>query len=607
MQWLQAVAGHEVLDKLLTSVRDARDAGAEWADAAQTEALRVAAVAQSGAEQVSEAAQSGAAKVVAGVERLKSGGLSSPVSGQPSQRECGYSESAPQAWGDSAAGSSSKPPMRFRMCSSDYLAHRSMELEWDNGSGERQRWSSYMDPLSGWWEAEKVLPASATNVCVRFNVHILTNSYRLPKYDRRRRCRSPKRVDSEEPEMEEIWFLGGRGPDTGAVDATFELQGLPSECNVWRAWNAARGRNTPAAEWEAWEDEQTKPKARSSLLVLEAADAACMPCQNLATNEPLQHCATTTKRLVAAVKALQSVRRDVLSQLRSLDDRMTGQWAAVNSTNTLSAGLAVAGAAALFVAPPVGIGLGIGSAVSGGAASAGDAAADSIVVAELRKCLVVADMSSFAVAELQQDWLQARDRAEGALRAAEQNGDWFKLKELGLYTSQGMQVGVAIAHTAVNIADQVVLGGTAAAETASIGVRAMPVAAKALGVVGAVISTGVAVHGWVSTKSLQETCRSRMDEAEQSMISTQRWLAAMSELECPICLGGVELQEEARCCSQSWHYAHAKCLADWERECEAARRCPTCPLCCGPLSSKSGVLEELIVQELQRHISDAQL
>mmetsp|Transcript_22300 Transcript_22300/g.51037 ORF Transcript_22300/g.51037 Transcript_22300/m.51037 type:complete len:606 (-) Transcript_22300:70-1887(-) len=605
MQWLQSVAGHDVLDKLLTTVRDARDASVEWADAAQTEALRVAAVAQSGAEQVSEAAQSGAAKVVAGVERLKSGGLS-PVGNPSSQHECGYSESEPQAWGDTAAGSSSKPPMRFRMCSSDFLAHRSMELEWDNGSGERQRWSSYMDPLSGWWEAEKVLPASATNVCVRFNVHVLTNSYRMPKYDRRRKCRPPKQVGSSDSDVEEIWFTGGRGQETGAVDATFELQGLPSECNVWRAWNAARGAGTPP-EWEFWEDEQSRPQTRSTLLVLEAADAACTPAQSLQSKEPLEHCATTTKRLVAAVKALQSVRRDVLSQLRNLDARFTGQWAAVNSTNTLSAGLAVAGAAALFVAPPVGIGLGIGSAVSGGAASAGDAAADSILVAELRKCLVVADMSSFAVAELQQEWLQARDRAEGALKAAEQNGDWFTLKELGLKTSQGMQVGVAIAHTAVNIADQVVLGGTAAAETASIGVRAMPVAAKALGVVGAVISTGVAVHGWVSTKGLQETCRSRMDDAEQAMISTQRWLAAMSELECPICLGGVELNEEARCCSQSWHYAHAKCLADWERECQGARRCPTCPLCCGPLSSKSGVLEELIVQELQRHISDAHL
>ena len=68
-----------------------------------------------------------------------------------------------------------------------------------------------------------------------------------------------------------------------------------------------------------------------------------------------------------------------------MDQRFTTQWAAVNSTNTLSAGLAVAGAAALFVAPPVGIGLGIGSAVSGGAASAGDAAADSYLLAELRR------------------------------------------------------------------------------------------------------------------------------------------------------------------------------------------------------------------------------
>mmetsp|Transcript_9195 Transcript_9195/g.20488 ORF Transcript_9195/g.20488 Transcript_9195/m.20488 type:complete len:604 (-) Transcript_9195:58-1869(-) len=602
MQLFQAVAGTEMLDRL-TAVRDT---GVEWATAAQAEAMRVAVMAHSGAGQVSVAAQASAAQVVAAARSAVSQDSSA---GEPA--EIGFSTGAPLAWGDAPSGQQTKPPMRFRMVSADHLAHRSMQLEWDNGSGERQKWSSYLDPLSGWWEAEKVLPASATNVCVRFNVHILTKSYSISKNYRNPRSRPPGKQaeDAElEEEQEEVWFLGGQGQDSGAVDAVFELAGLPSECKVCRAWNTARGEIAIPEEWEHWPEESSRPRAKPPLAVLEAADSACSPAQTFRRDaeRPLQHCADTTRRLIAAVKVLQDVRRQVCSQLRSMDDKMTGQWAAVNSTNTLSAGLAVAGAAALFVAPPVGIGLGIGSAVSGGAASAGDAAADSFLLAELRKIIIVSDMSSLAVAELQREWLQARDRASEALRSGCQTCEGFNLKELGLYTTQGMQVGVAIAHTAVNIADQVVLGGAAAAETASIGVRAMPVAAKALGVVGAVISTGVAVHGWVSTKSLQETCRGRMTDMKSAMLGTQRWLAAMSELECSICLGGIDLKEEARCCLQSWHYAHAKCLADWERECQANHRPATCPTCCGRLCSRAGVLEELIVEELQRHISDAQ-
>ena len=196
----------------------------------------------------------------------------------------------------------------------------------------------------------------------------------------------------------------------------------------------------------------------------------------------------------------------------------------------------------------------------------------------------------------------ARDKVGEIVRSGVPDKD--NLKEFGLYTTQGMKVGISVAGTAVGIADQVVLGG---AETASIGARAVPVAARALGVVGAVVSTGVAVHGWVTTKGLQETCRSRLTSVNSATVATQRWLAAMSQLECSICLGAIELHEEARCCSKSWHYAHAHCLGDWEKECEQHGRPATCPLCCGPLSLKRGVLQDLMVEDIQNYMNEAQL
>ena len=44
----------------------------------------------------------------------------------------------------------------------------------------------------------------------------------------------------------------------------------------------------------------------------------------------------------------------------------------VNSTNTVTAGLAIGASAAMFTAPPVGLGLGIASAATAGVAQVGD-------------------------------------------------------------------------------------------------------------------------------------------------------------------------------------------------------------------------------------------
>merc|ERR1719329_932409 len=137
-------------------------------------------------------------------------------------------------------------------------------------------------------------------------------------------------------------------------------------------------------------------------------------------------------------------------------------------------------------------------------------------------------------------------------------------------------------------------GAAAAARGAALGARAAPLAVRALGVVGAVVSTGVAVHGWTTSKMLQDLVRGKRAELATSMLDTQRWLAAMSELECSICLGNIGLTEQVSCCRDSWHYTHRRCLQNWASECRAAGRESTCPLCCGPLDNRTGPLEGMI-------------
>lgn len=174
----------------------------------------------------------------------------------------------------------------------------------------------------------------------------------------------------------------------------------------------------------------------------------------------------------------------------------------------------------------------------------------------------------------------------------------MSLEEIAVYGTQGVQVGLAIANTVVTVADEVGRAMAITAEGASFTSKVAPMATKVFGVAGAVLSTGMAVHGWATTKSLQVFARRRLAEISSSTLDTQRWLAAMSQLECPICLGNIELSEEVTCCRDSWHYAHLHCIRQWAHECQSHGRDANCPLCCGALSSRDGVLEELIREDI---------
>jgi len=400
----------------------------------------------------------------------------------------------------------------------------------------------------------------------------------------------------------------GRTKSKAAIDLTFELRGALGDCHVWRIWNAARGRQHPPEAWECWEEPASRPQPKMRFKVLRAADVACSMPNAVLDNSPLENLSIACKRLVAAAKALQEIRRATLAKLQGIDEKLTGQWVAVNSGNTIGAGLAVASAALLIVAPPVGAvgaaGLGIGSAAACATSTAGDVVADQMMMADLRHILADDDANTLIVAELQREWLQARDIAGSELKASGREVDEMSLEELGHLGLYGARVGVAVAHTVVTVAIGVPNAHLLAAEASLLGSRALPIAARFLSVAGAVVSVGAAAHGWATTKSLQGTVRKRCQDITRSMLMTERWLASMNELECPICMNLIELSDDVRGCQGSCHYSHSACLEKWVPKCSAGSREASCPVCCGQLAPHTGILETLIADDMCRAMDD---
>jgi hypothetical protein len=80
----------------------------------------------------------------------------------------------------------------------------------------------------------------------------------------------------------------------------------------------------------------------------------------------------------AETRVYQHRKNDLLPAMERLDKHFTMHWAGVNSAKTGTAGLSIASCVCLLFPPaiPVGIGLGIGAAVLGGATSVGDEIAD---------------------------------------------------------------------------------------------------------------------------------------------------------------------------------------------------------------------------------------
>lgn len=469
------------------------------------------------------------------------------------------------------------PPVRLRMIGADLLCPRSMTVQWEDGTAVgRQSWCSWTDggDSCSSFEAELLLPSSVTDVSVSFQV-------RMPG------C-APKQVNRVDPWsrhiwmkcdgkfLEEVlWFRVGRDDFAEIIDMTFVLTGPAHACYLLRSWNAT-GSDTHKP-WEFWPDDETKPQPEEPA-TLEAADGAAPIAVGL--GNPKLHYICTAKRMCAAARALLEVHRKTLEELRSLDKRFTGQWVGTNVGNTTSASLGIASAAFLFFAPPVAIGLGVGSAVTGGVTMGADAVADSVNHASLRRQLANDAWNSFVVSELVREWVHARETLGASSKAIALAGMAGSRSQLTL-GEEGIPLG--------DVVDGALVTGSVSSMSANAATRVMStmgqqvaMASQVLGIAGALLSTGIAIRGWSSTKAGQTDLREQATELRLRILRIQHLLSAVDRLECPVCADEVILADEVRRCTCMLHCFHVACVQGQQ----------VCPLCGSDLEPNSHEMVE---------------
>jgi len=205
------------------------------------------------------------------------------------------------------------------------------------------------------------------------------------------------------------------------------------------------------------------------------------------------------------------------------------------------------------------------------------------------------------VAELEREWLQACDAATEALRASAGKDSTLQLAEAGLLGASVVS-GLAGAGMAAKVALDAVEASSSSGTAAVAGAaRFAPVMARTFGVASAVLSTGIAVHGWSTTRSFQATLRERAETLESAILLTQRWLAGIGELECSICLCCIEGSDPVVRC-HTWHYIHARCYQQWVHECRSHAREAVCPLCTGSVSEELQPLQEFLTDDIRNHL-----
>jgi len=471
-----------------------------------------------------------------------------------------------------------RPPLRLRMTSADLFCARSMEVEWEEGTGERLTWSSWNEELESSFEAAKILPSRAVAICVKFQVHGPGGPWDVKQVDRHNNCQWRRAADGKFP-AEVIWLRTGPEESCAEVDAIFELKGPAQGCFVSSAINTAR-QGSPEW-WECWDNGETRPSPEERSATLDAADGAA-PLVGIGIPHVYYKC--TAKRMCAALHVLLEIHRDTVTGLRELDTRFTGQWVGVNSANTAAAGMGIAAAVLLFTVPPVGVGLGIGSAIAGGVGCAGDFAADYAHFKGLRKQLAKDAWNAFVVAELTTEWMQAQQALGASNSAAGMLVDGkagprsaaAEVEELvGAPVDAAMTagaVGQGTAATATRVVERVANVGTGAT-----------VAGQVFGIAGALVSTGIAIRGWSSTKSGQRVVRDQIGSIGLRMLQIQHLLAAVDRLECPICSDDITHMDDIRRCKHAHHCFHASCCPELPLDAGAdpsqarpKQRCPCC-------------------------------
>lgn len=472
-------------------------------------------------------------------------------------------------------------PVRLRMVSGDVFCARSMEVSWEDPSGQRHAWSSWDDDPEhlSWYEAEKLLPSNSVNISVKFFARGLrARPHVVRAVDRRRNCRWEQVGDDFREET--FFFRGFLSTLEDQVDAVFEMKGQPMAGYVSRAWNAGREEGQKPEAWECWDDKHTRPKSDLVVPALEAADAVAPAFLDI--DDPAIRCACATKRMCAAMNAMLETHRETITGLMAIDERYSGTWVGVNASNTASAGLGVAATVALFVAPPVGVALGVGSTVASGMGFAGDALGDWGNNSDLRRQVARDDRCAFAAGELLKEWMEARAVLDAA-RSSPRNSpraDNDEEHDQSDDPSSSSSAPERRRLTAEKAMDHSLKGGVISQNLTTVakiaqGGRAAAHTARWFPIAGTLVSTGFAVRGWSTRKGGQKILRAKLDDIRGRMLRIQQLVACVGRLECSLCAEAVILFDNVRRCQHRHHIFHASCFESHGHF--------TCPECQSPL------------------------
>lgn len=415
---------------------------------------------------------------------------------------------------------------------------RSMEVEWEDEAGKRQHWSSTEEAARcGWYEAERLLPSSASDISIQFRCHgDLGIIKEVGKVDRHRGCAWVTSDVPEQPQVEVIRIRADGHSGSSPVDAIFELTGSVLDCHVSRAVNVAR--QGPAEPWEFWEDEQMKPQEEPPLMTIRAADGAALPSAGL--KDPRSYMAKSTLRLGAAVRKMVEIHRCTLEALRVLDRGPGGEVPAAEG-----------GAATRGTAPP-------------------------LKLHRLKQQMATEVWNMAAVAELESKWLKACKDAGQVLTAVRERP---RAKTRARAPAAGPP-GLDAAAAAVGAAGQDPKAMEAIANDANAHAD------------NPVTMSGFRIHGWCTTKFGQEEARAKIAEVTASILCMQRWLAGLRRLECPICLEDLLLAERVLRCLGNWHHVHEACLREWAAQPGREGAPPACPACGACIVEEAGPLHD---------------
>eukprot|EP00931_Biecheleriopsis_adriatica_P064391 TRINITY_DN3917_c0_g1_i1.p1 TRINITY_DN3917_c0_g1~~TRINITY_DN3917_c0_g1_i1.p1 ORF type:complete len:686 (-),score=139.10 TRINITY_DN3917_c0_g1_i1:204-2024(-) len=427
------------------------------------------------------------------------------------------------------------------------LCARAMLLEWTDGAGTKHMWRSCDDTVQcGWYETEKLLPPTTTNISVRFQVRGFHREVQFA---------------GSTGSKEELLFRVEHSDSCAPIDAVFELQGPIHKCCVNRAWNAARCGEPE--DWEHWPEDGSRPAREEAPVCLKVANMAVPPQRFFDPQAFLDAC---TERLLIAMKVLLGVHQKTLRALHGLNNACTGQWYLSNLGSTVSAGLMIAAVPATFVLPPVGVGLAAAGSVAGGVTVGGDMLRDRWSLAELHKQVSADSWNAFVVSELFRDWL----RASAVLQQLHASDGSSCRRSEGI-VHEGM-FDLSTSGDQLSPEDTLKVAGVAAV---AVGDDVLTVALPVLGplgfVLGAVLTTGMAMHGWTSQRLSQTEVQGKIAELKNKVLLLNFLLARMGKLTCPICEEALSEDEPARRCNEQEHVFHARCQD------KSASCCSICP------------------------------